>query len=256
MLAGIIAAGLPWKIDVSSYEIDDEKITDPLKICVLADLHCERFGKQQAHLLRIINAAKPDLVIIPGDLFDKHRNYQNVFDLMTGLKNYKVYFTSGNHERHIGNDIYSLRKRLRELNVHVLEDCTELYQKDHTTVEIAGLSDHGHLSTWSSEKISQLFHTQSYRILISHRPDFHDVYADVDCDLIICGHNHGGQWHIPFTHQGIYTPGDGLFPKYTEGLHNLNGRKMVISRGLARSTAGIYRLYNNPEVVFIHLKGK
>jgi predicted MPP superfamily phosphohydrolase len=78
----------------------------------------------------------------------------------------------------------------------------------------------------------------------------------VDYPLIICGHVHGGQWRIPFTHKGLYGPQQGIFPKYSEGIHNLNGHLMYISRGLASADGRIPRLYNNPEIGFITLKPK
>ena len=68
-------------------------------------------------------------------------------------------------------------------------------------------------------------------------------------DLIVCGHAHGGQWRL--FGRGIYAPGQGLFPRYTSGLH---GGVCVISRGLSGCTR-IPRIFNPPEIPLIEFGG-
>ena len=47
-----------------------------------------------------------------------------------------------------------------------------------------------------------------------------------DVDLVLAGHAHGGQ--IRIFGQGLYAPGQGIFPRYTRGV--VDGR-MIISAG-------------------------
>lgn len=94
------------------------------------------------------------------------------------------------------------------------------------------------------------------RILLSHRPELIDVYEKIDADVIVSGHAHGGQWRIPvLLDQGFYGPDQGFFPKITGGVHELaQGRKLVVSRGLARESTRVPRFYNPPEVVIMELE--
>ena len=95
----------------------------------------------------------------------------------------------------------------------------------------------------------------NYKILMSHRPEMGDVYANYDYDLVVCGHAHGGQWRIPFTGYGIASPDQGLFPKYVDGLYKLaNGADMVVSRGLCRERMPYPRFFNHPELVIIDVE--
>lgn len=252
----LVAAGLPYHMDVTHDQITSRKIKTPVKIAVLADLHCRRFGKEQAKIVNVIKEEKPDLIIIPGDLFDVGRDVEISFELIRQLREFPMCFTSGNHDVYLKEQISHLRLRLAAEGVHVLEDHGTVIQEAGNLIEIYGMSDHGRRVKYSSEEISRNFHYDGYRILISHRPDFADFYRRIDCDMIICGHAHGGQWRIPGTHQGIYSPRIGFFPKYTEGVHDLNGRSMVISRGLASGNPMIPRLYNNPEILIIDLVPK
>ena len=91
---------------------------------------------------------------------------------------------------------------------------------------------------------------------MSHRPNWVELYGQIDCDLIVSGHAHGGQWRCPPLHRGLIAPSVGLFPEYTEGIHDINGRKMLISRGLTKKTHGVIRLFNNPEIVVLDLTGE
>jgi predicted MPP superfamily phosphohydrolase len=93
--AVILLAGLPWKIDVFEETITSGKITKPLKICVLADLHCRRFGKKQGRITKIVDAYQPDIIVIPGDLFDYGRDYEISFELLKAIKKYPVFFPAG-----------------------------------------------------------------------------------------------------------------------------------------------------------------
>ena len=72
-------------------------------------------------------------------------------------------------------------------------------------------------------------------------------------DLILAGHAHGGQVRIPLLHQGLFAPQQGLFPRYTAGLHQYRSCAMVVSRGLGNPST-IPRMFNPPEIVVIELR--
>jgi predicted MPP superfamily phosphohydrolase len=65
---------------------------------------------------------------------------------------------------------------------------------------------------------------------------------------------------MPFV-GGLVAPGQGFFPKYTNGMYTLKQSAMVVSRGLGNSIFPL-RIFNRPEVVVVtckkseHLSGK
>ncbi len=241
------------KIDRTNYIIHTNQVNDEIKICVLADLHCRRFGNKQERIKKIVDAMKPDLIVIPGDLFDIDRDFDISFELIFALQDYPIYFSSGNHDNYL-KEIEDLRTRLKKMGVHVLENTSALFQKGNTTIEICGMSDAGRKVSIEPKQLDALYQTNNYRVLISHRPDYIDFYQEVHCNLIVSGHVHGGQWRIPLIQKGIYAPQQGFFPKYYEGIHHLKNKYLVISRGLASGNPHIPRLYNDPEIVCITIK--
>jgi predicted MPP superfamily phosphohydrolase len=250
--AGFLISGLPWKIDITEYEIHTVHIRRDTKICILADLHSTMFGKGQQQLKDRIRKIDPDLVLMAGDMIDERKESAPAFALFDGLRKYETFYVPGNHEMRMDDeDLRMYLSRMEEMGIHVLIDET-VYDRDRG-IEIAGLHSMPHHVDCTERFVSSLFHHDDYRILMSHRPCFASFYEKVQCDLVVCGHAHGGQWRIPFTHQGLYAPQEGILPKYTEGLIDLGSKKMCISRGLNRSAYGIPRLFNNPEIVVLKL---
>ena len=94
---------------------------------------------------------------------------------------------------------------------------------------------------------------ESFNLLLIHAPDNFEDYARLGFDLVLCGHTHGGQWRIPGLLNGIYAPGQGLFPKYAGGLYEKDGTTMIVSRGLAKESTYIPRIFNRPELVIIDI---
>ncbi|MBR1853426.1 MAG: hypothetical protein IJ794_09850 [Lachnospiraceae bacterium] len=92
------------------------------------------------------------------------------------------------------------------------------------------------------------------RILLSHRPEKVDLYAQYDFDLILTGHAHAGQFRIPWINEGVWAPDQGLMAKYVNGIYELsNGTLMEVSRGLARESTPLPRFFNHPEIVSIEI---
>ena len=85
------------------------------------------------------------------------------------------------------------------------------------------------------------------KLLLCHHPEYIPEVSKLGMDLVVCGHAHGGQWRI--LGRGVYAPGQGIFPKYTSGVHNDN---CVISCGLGDHTS-IPRIFNDNELVIITL---
>jgi predicted MPP superfamily phosphohydrolase len=128
-------------------------------------------------------------------------------------------------------------------------------EKENATIQLIGLADAAFTDV---ETMIETFYdlsqnTSDFTIMLAHRPEHIKVYARDNIDLVFSGHAHGGQVRMPFTSQGIIAPGQGFFPKYTEGVYTQNNTNMVVSRGLGPSVCPI-RLFNRPELVVVTLE--
>lgn len=242
---------------VREYTFLTDKVSGEIKLAVIADLHNYSYGESQSELVDKIAEEKADAVLFAGDLIDDVTKEDNAIVLMKALSLlYPCYYVSGNHEIWTGEGdrIYQL---VEQCGVKVLHgDCAEL-TIGSDTINICGityLSADDPLITKQLDSAIEKANNDNYTVLLVHSPDnIEKTYLKYNFDLVLCGHTHGGIIHLPFLN-GIYSHGQGLFPKYAGGQYNFeNGTSMVISRGLSRSHP---RVFTNPELVFITIAGK
>ena len=86
------------------YRFASAKIKKNTKIVMLSDLHNCRYGADNAQLFAAIEAEKPDLVILAGDMITASNREKTVHTVrfIEKLKScYPLYYTYGNHEQKI-----------------------------------------------------------------------------------------------------------------------------------------------------------
>jgi predicted MPP superfamily phosphohydrolase len=100
------------------------------------------------------------------------------------------------------------------------------------------------------ENLSGIGSGEVFSILMSHRPERMEELLPLAPDLVVSGHAHGGQWRLPgLLENGLLSPNQGLFPKYTNGEYFFGETELIVSLGLARESTIIPRIFNRPEVV-------
>ncbi len=227
-------------------------------IVQISDLHNARFGKEQARLLKAVAEQEPDIIAVTGDLVDSsHTDLNIAMEFMKqAVRIAPVYYVTGNHEGWLGATYGELEKRLEEAGVFVLNNTMYSGQFEGMDLSIAGVHDPdmpGNNIVLVKQVIPELTaDAEGYTILLSHRPELFDTYAESNINLVLSGHYHGGQFRIPFI-GGVIAPGAGLFPEYTEGTFTKNQTTMVVSRGLGNSVIPV-RINNRPEVVVVRLQ--
>jgi predicted MPP superfamily phosphohydrolase len=234
---------------------------DGFKIVHLSDLHNKKFGKDGADLKEEVTNAAPDIIVITGDLIDYHRTnipsaMQSIADM---VKIAPVYYVPGNHEAMSG--VYEkLSAILKKAGVTVLQNESVRLQKGGAFITLAGAADVTFIDKAKGEPAYKAFEknlaalraqAKGFSILLSHRPECLDLYVRQGFDLVFSGHAHGGQVRFPGL-GGLFAPGQGLFPKYTAGMHRKDGTALVVSRGLGNSEFPI-RVFNRPEIVTLTL---
>ena len=231
------------------------------RIAQVSDLHNTEMGQNNEKLLAMLRAAQPDMIAITGDLIDS-RNTDVSIALQFAQEAVKIapcYYVSGNHESRV-SEYTALKDGLEELGVKVLANEKLEIRHENEKISVLGLSDpafensylFGDAATVADKHLQTLDGDNGFAILLSHRPELMEVYADYEIDLVLSGHAHGGQFRLPLL-GGIYAPGQGLFPKYDAGLFELENTKMIVSRGIGNSIIPI-RFNNRPEVVLVILE--
>ena len=236
----------------SSYKVKNS--LDNYNIVQVSDLHNKEFKKENTGLVTKIKEAKPDIIVITGDLIDSNHTDMDVAIRFVKqiVKIAPVYYVSGNHETYIEEEEY-------QQFIQELEQCG-MINLDDSSVQVEdnfyliGLSEHSIQNESDTlEKLVKGLPKDSLKILLAHEPQKLDFYAKSKVDIVLSGHAHGGQFRNPFTDQGLIAPDQGLFPKYTSGKHLVDNTAMFISRGLGNSIIPI-RIFNRPEIVKLVLE--
>ncbi len=235
---------------------------DGFRIAQVSDLHDAELGRNNQKLIDLVRAAQPDIIVLTGDMVDSNRlDIPRTLTAVRGLCGIApVYYVNGNHEAALANTEYMrLKQSLEELGVKALEDRSVLLERSGAAIQLVGLNDIGFIPGGISAKKAEaakalklLTDEHLFTVCLSHRPELNELYAVSNADLTLCGHAHGGQARLPFI-GGLYSPGQGLFPRYTAGSYEIApGKAMIVSRGLGNSVFPL-RFNNRPEVVLIEL---
>lgn len=229
---------------------------DNFKIIQISDLHNKKFGHRQKRLVNKIKKLNPDIIFITGDIVDyKKYDLSIVLELIDEIKLIStIYFVNGNHEWWSGKS-EEVRKELEKREIKVLNNQQKIINKGNSIINIIGFDDlEGIGSKIKYIENMERFQTESFTLVLSHRPEFFKEYVKNGFNLVFTGHAHGGQFRIPFI-GGLIAPNQGFLPKYTAGVYKSNKTKMVVNRGLGNSIIP-QRIFNKPEIIKITLKRK
>lgn len=256
------------KLDITEYDLNFNSINKELKIIHLSDFHSKPFK----NVLVKIKNIKPDIIVITGDYINDHcKNKDKMLKYANELSNIApVYYITGNHERRLDN-FNTIMEELENNGFNVLLDKVESTVINGNKINILGLDENqANFDDYKSRKngtfvykdnsnlFNELSKQDGFKIVLSHFPEnFIKVeennYSKYDFDIQFSGHAHGGQFILPIIGP-VFSPGQGLFPKYARGSFG-EIPKLIISRGLGNAEFP-FRLFNHPEINVIKINSK
>lgn len=223
-------------------------------VCQVSDLHNDEFGEDNSRLISAIREAKPDIIVLNGDLVDRNRTDIDVAVTFAEqiVKIAPVYYVNGNHEASVPKEYAILKERLASAGVIILENETVILEQCGEGIRLVGLNDQSFDYVYSNAELGAMMgNEKDFSILLAHRPTDFSRYAACGFDLVFSGHLHGGQFRLPFL-GGLYAPGYGFFPDYDGGTYEREDSVLIVSRGVGNSIFPI-RFNNPPELVVVEL---
>ena len=260
---GVAAYGLysgMGEIDVSKeYSIPIPHLPrslEGLTIAQISDLHVGPYIRERElqHIVDFTNQLHPDLVVITGDVLDRHLS--SLPDAVNGLKGLRaplgVFAVLGNHDFYA--DPYSRSSQFRG-GIHIAEglqsagiqtlrnqvvhlgsgrdrlalmglDWLTASPGDRNFFRYRPVETRGQL-----RRMAQEVGTETPSILLAHHPDtFLDVPAEIG--LTLSGHTHGGGQVILGYVNGVPIGIATLRFKYLSGLYQEQGRSLYVNRGI------------------------
>jgi predicted MPP superfamily phosphohydrolase len=232
----------PYRIEVTHSSVQ-APLVHPLKIAHLSDLHTSGLGRREWKLLSLLDAERPDVIVITGDTVTWGHAYDNIRPLLSRLHApLGVWLVRGNWEnsrrQHDEHAFYS------QLGIHFLLNEARAIRPD---VWVAGLDDPSSGRPNLDAALSTV-PQGAYVIAAFHAPAFFDDIAG-RVPLVLAGHTHGGQVHLWLVPIFWLPRGSGRF---IEGWYAERGSQMYVSRGVGTTFLPI-RFRCPPELSIISI---
>lgn len=252
-----------------TYSVFSDKVKTNKNVAILSDLHISK-KTPDSKLNDVINTLekiKPTHIVVPGDLFnvdestisgDKVTNFiseiteisevfyvkGNIEDgdwgpsfsvLPTGLKN------NQNNRFHVVGETHEETPEQSDLNILGLRIDNDIYKMGEKEKIATILKKYEEYLKILSSRYSK----ENFNILLCHDPIIRDVLrlmeaingTQLNYDLVISGHNHGGMYpkqlkRIIKSHVEDITK---YYPKYTKDMWSINDNSnIIISEGVTK----------------------
>ena len=235
---------------------------DGLRIVQISDLHGGLPGDGDfRRLLAAVEAQKPDLIAVTGDLIDRAEQMERMGALARALAAIApTYYVTGNHEWAVRR-VPELKELLARAGVTVLSNEFVTLERDGARLVVAGIDDPNGPADQKTglellEEVRAAEGADVYTVLLAHRDKVY-TYDAWGYDLTLCGHGHGGIFRVPVLDRGVLGTDRNLFPEIDGGLYRYtSGKCCVVSRGLGSNTTPIhaFRLFNRPHLPVVVLR--
>jgi uncharacterized protein len=230
----------------------------PIRIGVLADLQARQVSEFERKAVWRLMALHPDLILIPGDLAQvwPRSTQESVAEFRALLGELDaplgVWMVLGNCD-----SVDVVERALEGTRVRLLTDeRVEIPFKDRRIVLCGiGMEFQSAAACAAARDLEALPGSDDVRILLAHYPDAYKLLPKPSrTDLVIAGHTHGGQVQVPWFGPPITLSS---VPREVAagGLHELDGRRVYVSRGVGveRGWAPRVRFNCPPEITLLEL---
>ncbi len=242
-----------YSFTVTTTNIHSHKISTPITIVQLSDLHGAEYGKDNNRLVSAVEKQNPDIICVTGDMFTNGDTVgmDTAHTLMKQLVAIApVYYVPGEHDN---NPLF-----IQEIKgygvVPLLYDKVTITVKE-SKVTLYGINNVYYTDTFNLFREFDKPAEDSLNILLAHIPNF-DAFNWFGPDVSLCGDTHGGvvqlplvgplyfngQWLPQLTTNQQYVTDKGLFQTYTGHVY--------VSGGLGNYPYPV-RLFNRPELSVI-----
>jgi predicted MPP superfamily phosphohydrolase len=234
---------------------------DGLRIVQLSDFHCSR-QVTPAYLGEAVELAQRqagDVMVLTGDFVHKGYHYvDRVARILGRLRApHGVFAVLGNHDYSVRNALGFRRYRhlhravagaLAAHGIRVLHNETVLLGRDGAGMHLIGVND-----LWSRVcDLDQAFAGLSPalpHVVLAHNPRTIERLAGRRCDLMLSGHTHGGQIHLP----GVGRPTLGRKARrFAAGMYRYQNSFLYVNKGVGFSFR--LRFGVRPEVAVLTLR--
>ena len=200
---------------------------DGLQIVQLTDLHLAPCFHRR-YFERVLEACRgwdADLLVLTGDVVEHVEAIGWIEPLLGPLEARLGKFAIlGNHDHQ--HQPGAILDELTRAGFGTLEGDWTALEANGATIALGGTS-----APWGPDLDPRVMPPADFRILLSHSPDRFYRAASWGIDLVLCGHNHGGQIRLPMI-GAVFMPSV-YSRRFDRGFFRRGKTLMYVSEGIA-----------------------
>jgi predicted MPP superfamily phosphohydrolase len=232
----------PRWLEVTHVALKLPKLTRPLRIAQVSDLHCDPTPRLEDRVVREIEAAHVDAIVFTGDAANSIEGVPVFKDFLGRVARLAPTFAvRGNWDVGGGGKSWSDQQQaaarlgiFEGTGVRELDGDAAPLRSD---VWIAGVS------VKSRDKVGKALAqvpSRAASVFLCHWPDEVEEAARARADLYLCGHTHGGQVALPL--YGALVTFSKFGKRFEAGLFRVDGTWLYVNRGVGMDGAGAPRV--------------
>ncbi len=242
-LAGAVdVAGIePRRLTVTRSVVPLDRLSGPaLRVLHLSDLHASRVVSLDFLAAAVARglAEHPDVVCLTGDFITRgHRDLDGYAEVLRPLSAAAPAFAClGNHDggrwaaRKGGHpDSAPVREVLHRAGITLLDNAARTISVRGREVRVVGLGDLWAGELRPREAFAGPVPSAAPTLVLVHNPDAREALREMNWDLLLCGHTHGGQVKLPLLGPLVLPIRD---RRFAEGQCRWEGRWIYVTRGV------------------------
>ncbi len=212
-----------------------------LRVVQISDIHIGNLiGEKYLNFtLGLIRAAKPDYVLVTGDIIDNNNAFLPTAGAFSALLNAllpgRVFGVLGNHD--YIDDGRAAAKAFTEAGLRILLNEVVTLKRGRGKLQLGGL-DYPRLGQSRPAAMQNYFaalapalRREIPLVLMNHHPSDFEYLKHQKVDLVLSGHTHGGQINFS-SHRDSLLNGASWGYKYYVDLYAEQGSQLYVNRGL------------------------
>lgn len=219
-----------------------------LRIALISDIHNN--PGQLEKIVAFLQQQRPDIIVFVGDIVTAYERFMRTRWAINGFRGLvaiaPTYAVFGNHD-------YEKQEQVERVyntaGIRLLRnEAVDFPTPSGTTLRLVGLGDWNEGDEVPEQCLSPKGKENKPVLLLSHDPESRWLLRNYDWDLMLSGHNHGGQIGIPFTDNYL-----SFRSSMPAGLFNFeDGRHVFVTRGVGSILN--MRFFCPPEINIISIK--
>lgn len=225
-------------------------------IALISDIHSSynMLREDMEEYARVVNSLGCDMILVTGDFVNSMTEevypFAEAFSALHAP--HGVYGVMGNHD-FFAREPEVVAKEVDACGIRLLRNDKVVVAKDGGSFYLLGVDDVGNPRR-AAEKFAIALGSAPLnipKVLMVHRPYYLQQASDINIDLVLSGHTHGGQVVLATVGNVVIAPAS-IASRYVWGPYALGTTQMYVNRGIG--TVGLpIRLNCPPEITRITL---